>query len=603
MVSFVQQVEGVRDTGIGNQQIVQGDLSWTNTLARGVSNVIEGVDEFGTRLGEQKATDLVSKAQKQVDLEVKEAEELAKINALGDDAGAQDVARKAALLEKGVAQGRISRENARLRVADLVTKGIEESPFFADKIRRSASRLLGFDPQSEAVQQFFGAFEPAGARETVSATEKRAQFLSQNTGMSLASSRQLIAQQDMLDLQKKIRQDRLAIGDMTIDEALAQKSSEDDIEGINAIFGEAIALVNSGQNIDAQTWAQLATKYENAFVLATLDEFASSGIPMTSAQQSKVRETTKARYNRIGEQLQQFDQTLINKQNLDRLVTSQKLFGAQAMPVFSTLVNAFGERIGGQLIDLYANAAGKPERLEAALGANPALRPFINLLSQDPKGFTTRMNNSLLKLNDPAATIEAEDAAFIDVFLNNVVKTAKPEERESVITQLQNKNLNTKAASVLALAGRTGATPTEVKYMKENWDLVRGTTPSTIINKIREGNRTLTDRNARIEIAPDGKSLVLYQGVDLSTGQPRQATGHPAWSDVQKINTYINAASRGWGRDLGINDVQKLAKELQAEINSPFETQGADVQATIKKLSPERLEELRAEAKRRLEQR
>lgn len=591
MVSFVQQTEGVRPTDIGNQRIVQEDLSYINSIGKAVDTAIQGADIVGTAIGKQKAKDIVAEAQQTVDTEVKEAEELAKIQSLGDEAGPAEIARKTALLEKGVARGRISRENARLRVADLVSKGIEENPIFASKIRQSASNLLGFNPESEAVRQFFGAFQPASTATQMSADEKNAQFLSSNSGLSLTASRQLIAQGKEVALRKQIRQDQLELGDMTVDQYLAAESVDDDIEGTNAIFGDALALARQNKPINADTWSQLAAQRENAFVMQVLTAARSSGVNITSEQEAKVRENAKARYDRLVEQLGRFDETFLNKQNLERMVTAQKLFGAQAMPVFSTLVNSFGDRIGSQILDLYANAAGKPERLQAMLGANPALAPFVTMLQQDPAKFSERMNNSLLKLNNPDAEMTPEDTGFIDLFLNQTLRQANPEDRKSVIDMLVNKGMPTKAASVLANAGRTGAAPEEVNFMKGEWDLVQGVSPNAIIDKIKQGNRSLSDRGATVQLSQDGKHLLLMQGRDLSTGLPRQATGHPAYADIQKINTFLNAAEKGWGKDLGITDTSRLAQQFVNSIN-----QGV----TAPTVSNERREELRQEALRRL---
>ena len=598
MASFVQQTEGVAPSGIGNQQIVQKDSSYLSTAARAVDSVFQGINTVGEAVGNQRAAEITGEALAEVERERRESEEFTYIASLGDTANAQQVARKAALLEKGVAQGKITRENARLRVTDLVTKGIEESPLFASQIRKSAERLLGFSLESEATRQFFGSFEPTGAGETTkSATEKRAEFLSQNTDLSLPAARQLIAQQDMLELQKTIRADKLAVGDMTADQALAERATEDDIEGTNAIFGEAVALKRQNKEINADTWAQLATKYENAFVMSTLEEYRAAGIPISSDQQAKVRANAKERYTRLTEQISKFDTGFLNKQNLERLVTAQKLFGAQAMPTFSLLVNSFGERIGSQVLDMYANAGGKPERLEAALGANPALVPFIEMLRQDPKKFTERMNDSLLKLsNSNVGDIDAVDAGFLDIFLNSVVKDAKPEDRESIVEKLSNKNLNTKAVSVLANAGRGGATKQEIKYMVDQWNLVQGVSPNLVAGAILEGNKTLTDRGARVELSADGKNLVLRQGINPITQQPQQATGHPAWSEVQKINNFLNASKKGWANDLGITDTAKAAKQFADQINGLVtKSPTVDFSAKFQSMSAEDKEKRRQE--------
>lgn len=572
MTSFVQQTEGVQPTGIGNQQIVQRDNSHINTLAKAVDSTFQAADAIGTVVGKQKAVDIVSEAQQQVDTEQKEAEEFAQLEALGDDASANDIARKTALLEKGVAQGRISRENARLRVADLVTKGIEENPIFASKIRDSASRLLGFNPESEAVRQFFGAFEPAGSGAKPNATEQRAQFLSENTDLSLTSARQLIAQQDMIDLQKNIRQDRLSIGDMTADQALAERSAADSLEGVNNLFGDALALKRDGQEINVDTWRQLATKHENAFVNATLQEYRESRIPVTSEVEAKVRANAKQRYDALVEDIGEFDTGFLTKQNLDRLVTAQKMFGAQAMPTFSLLTNAYGDRTAASLIDLYANAAGNPARLQAILGANPAMSRFVDILNSDPAEFNRMLNNSVLKLADPSSTITENDIPLIDFFADQVLKTANPEERESAIQLLIDKGMPAKATSILGTQGASTATPREKAIMKGEWDLAQGVLPEQIADEINFGNNSdvLTNQGVSIDVTPQG-TLTLNKSKPDGSPDPQRFL-HPAWNSVQKLNVFLNSADRGWGKDLGIASKIKTAESLRTMIERGTET-------------------------------
>lgn len=562
MVSFVQQTEGARPTGIGDQQIVKKDLSYIDSINSAIDSTFKAIDIAGDISSKATAKDLVTSAQAAVESERKESEEFAALDALGDDAGAKEVARKTALLEKGVAQGRITRENARLRVTDLVTKGIEESPIFASKIRNSASRLLGFDLQSEATKQFFGSFEPSGSAKKVNPREAQAQFMSDNLGLPITSTRQLVAQQEELSLRKSIRADKLELGDMTADQALAERSIEDSLEGVNNIFGEALALQREGGEINADTWAQLTSKHENAFVNATLEEYRASGLNITSEQEAKVRSNASARYKVLNEQISKFDSSFLNKQNLERLVTTQKLFGAQAMPVFSTLINSFGDRIGSQIIDMYANAAGKPERLQAALAANPALAPFVDLLSQDPEGFTKRMNSSLLKLNSPeVGDITAEDSGFIDLFLNQVGTTAPPKERESVIEKLANKGMPTKAASVLAKAGRTAATPKEVQFMKGEWAATKAGVPQQIAALIAELP------NSTIELTAQG--LVEKAGTRNVKGREiARAANSDVTAQLAKINTLLSAANKGWGKDFGISNLQSEATNMVNSINS-----------------------------------
>ena len=181
-VSFVQQTEGVRPTSIGNQQVVQKDLSYLDSAASAIDTTLQGVDIVRTAKGEGIAKEAIAEAQGGVDKLQAESEEITELEDLGAKLTVDEVARKSALLKKGVARGKITREAAELMVSNEVSKAIQSNGLIASKVREAASGMLGFNPESRAVQQFFGAFEPAGTKTKISKFEQEVQQVAAATG-------------------------------------------------------------------------------------------------------------------------------------------------------------------------------------------------------------------------------------------------------------------------------------------------------------------------------------------------------------------------------------------------------------------------------------
>lgn len=595
MTSFVQQVEGPQAASIGNQQIVQKDSSHINTLARGINSGIQAIDTIAGAVGEVKARDLVSKAQQQLDTEVNASDQAVRdaeiaLNTLSDDAAADEIQRKTASYERAIAQGKITRENARLRVADLVTKGIEESPFIADKIRRSASRLLGFDPTAEATQQFFGGFQPKGSGQSrTSAFETKAQFLAANTNMNIQQAREKIAIDEELALRKSTAQSRVELGAIANDQFIAERDSIDQIEGVGSVLGGLLQLQREGQTIDSNAINQQILVQEQAYIAAVETEAREAGRPLTTDQLSKLRSTAADRYDALRGQLESFDTLVTDKKFLERVVTANKIFGTKAMPNFAFLVDFAGERTASSLIDLYANVAGNPERLRAVLDSNPAMRRFIPILEANPDEFSRMLNNTVTKLADPAAVMDEEDAALTDFFLGQVGNNLPPTEHETVVEMLASKGAGAKAISSISSRGRNIATPREVEYTKGEWELAQDILPDEIRAAIDAGNQAVARSNQGVSISVNEAGLLSLDKFKPDGSPDPQRFLHPAYNSVQKINQFLKMSDKGWGKDLGIKDKTAVANQIRRQIESPAITE-------------DRMDELRQEAMRRLQE-
>ena len=358
----------------------------------------------------------------------------------------------------------------------------------------------------------------------------------------------------------------------------------DQTEGVQAVFASLLDSQREGIAIDSNVINQSIIQQEQAYINAVETEARSSGRPLTTDQLATLRTTAANRYDAIRQQLESFDTGELNKKTLERLVTTQKLFGAEALPTFSFLTNAFGERTASSLLDLYANVAGNPERLRAVLDSNPSLKPFIGILETDPDTFSRMVNASVTKLDDPDATLNAEDVALTDFFINQVGKNMPPTEHESLIEKLSSKGMPSKAVSSLSSRGHAIATPREEKFMQSQWDLAQQILPDQINTLIEQGNESpiLTDQGVSVAVTDEGLLTLEKFKADGVTPDPQRFL-HPAFNDIQKINQFLKSTDKGWGDSLGITDRTQTANNIKALID----------------VGRERMLELRAEAERR----
>jgi len=564
MATFQTRSDEVQQTGIGNQQIIQKQVASFSGVANALGNAVSvGADAVADEVAQSRAKDVVTAAQKGIDtLEAERKERLIAAEEALADKTISDVARTSALVARRMNSGKMTRDAARLEVSKSVVAAIEEQPFLTQRIRKAAGALLGFDPQSEGLKQFFSGFETRESLAVGTKKTKRQQtseFLQQNLNLSAKSVDTLMAQAEFSGLQKEARGNALAIGNMQVEEALSEASINDSLGGMNDMLATAIQASNKGEEVNENFWKTQIDTQRAAFVSSFTQELKDSGIVPTPGVLAKVNETARVRYDDMREMIKGFDSSFLRQKNLDRLVTLQKSFAAEAMPTFTFLNNVYGERTAGRIIDLMEQAGGSAAQLRTLLSISPGMKPLASLLEQDPKGFNKRMAETLKRLSSPTQAMSLEDGPMLDAILSSVVKDAPPEERESVIEMLDNKGLPNKATSLLLKAGAGSRTPKENKRMRREWDLMQTTTVQSIVNLITDSDRGIYDRVDGVSLNKDGLTLTLGD---------RELLTHPAFSDIEKINKFLTGAGKtGWGTVLGIKDTLTTARALADTIN------------------------------------
>jgi len=578
MVTFAQEAPGVQPVGIGNQQIINRDTSGSGALVGVANQVARGIDKFGDVSAKSTASTLVPDAQARVQREQLESDELGVLSGM-TDLNEAEIARKTALLDRGVKAGRLTRENARLRVANLVTQAIEEQPMFQDKIRKAASSLLGFNPEAEGVRQFFGSFQPQGqVRKDPNLVQ--AEFMaSQNFG-TVETNLKTIAQSQSLALQKKIATDQLVLGNLSADKYFTQTTVADTIKSQNTIMSTVKQLADDGQVVDENVWGQTINAERDSSWNAFFTVLKANNKVPNDETLTRLRASHDARYERIFESVKKFDSSFLTKQNLERLQVAQQAFAAEAFPVMTFLTNAYGDRLAGQFLDMIKDANGNQKQLEEIFGSSGGFGDIAKVLTDNPKEFTDRFRHILETLPDLSQPIEAKDSGYVDLIVKAAL-AAPPEEREKVFNSLQDRGKTNKTSSAIGQLPATGTTPNEKKFMKDNWSVVQTVSPITISDIITDTNTGGETGDVHV-IASNGNLVIVAQRrpsafSPIDTQRvPTQLPKHPANDEVQKINLYLNAVKgRGWGSTLDVKSAELEALRLANDINDRIQGVGA----------------------------
>lgn len=560
MASFVQEVEGVRETGIGNQQIAQGDLSWTRTLEGAINTGVAAVDSKMDRAAKAEAEDLVKKSAQEIDLVKKEEEELAKIEALGPNIGAEDKIRQLKLLEKQTSRGNMNRDNARLLASNIVIKGIEESPFLGDRIRRAAANLLGFDPQSEAVRQVFTAFD-SKPDDGLSAQQKEDIETARSLGVPLRVVQETRHGARLSQFKIEKAKNDLELGNIEADVYISEYVSEGVQATITNIYGQARRQLIENGSIDGVAFDALFADNKNAFIAAGIADLKKAG-KYTVQSDERLRDKADKVFDSVRESIGDWDANKVTAKNLEQIQNVMKLDGIKAFDRMARLRAGVGDHIASEVFSLVIASGGNKSRLKALKDANPSLKKFIEFTEMSDEEFSKTYLNTMDKFfsTGDARTLSPQEIAIVDATIPDIASKAPPTERESIIQKLVDMGAPSKATSILTKEGRAGATPKEVKIMQNDWAVVKDQIPLQIADLLAQ--------------IPDSTIGVNEQGLYEITGkrriQNRDVNRQPN-PDVKallaKINDKILAGSRGWAKDLGMKDLRIEAKNLADIIN------------------------------------
>lgn len=184
-MAFIQsdQMSPIQGT-IGNQQIIQDN---TPDPARLVGDLVNVVDTAGTAYGEMKGRSLVNEEIENIERARAEAESGrftvgdAVPESINMDQKQWD------MLAAAVQSGQMTQDRARLIASSRLRSRIAQEPFFADRMRKAASGLLGFNIESEAAQQYFSSFPTRSQLEGNKRLTQQDKWMEQAEAISVAN--------------------------------------------------------------------------------------------------------------------------------------------------------------------------------------------------------------------------------------------------------------------------------------------------------------------------------------------------------------------------------------------------------------------------------
>ena len=578
MAQFIQsqQLSPVQGTAGQQSVVTRNGPTFGEGLQSAVQNIGGVIDTAGTIYGERRAKELVNEEIENIDRARGVAES-------GQFTAGDPVPESLKMDQKewdmmaaAVQSGSMSREKARLMASARLRKRIAEEPFFAGRMRRAASGLLGFNIESEGAQQYFSSFQTQAQLAEGSGNEIMDKYREQAevwkaTGVidNVESGIQYLAKLDRLKQEEEMALLQAKAGvrsanDMANVFIQANNSKSwgsflGDVKATEAETGKPITPETFKRKLD-QTQANFIEKFDNAWV--------ESGGDLNSEDYNRHLSRIENEYGKMKEFADAYGIDNILKLKVDRQEQLFDLMGMEMFPQFTMITRTFGQQVTSDLLN--ALTMNKTKR-DLFMKNNPELRTAFEMMDSDPKQFTRKMSDISSKILN-GEELEDEDTPWVNGVATELHRNGTPETKEGVMRGLSDMGLNWKGLS-LAVESRAYLEPeftrTTFKTMYEEG------MPATIEQLAIElqaipGISANVGDDGRVTISTDIAGGAMPQTgtggliTNPSATQEQIVAVNRARQLADKINLFSRGMERGYDKVVGtskekhVNDVRRM---------------------------------------------
>ena len=580
--TFISKTNGIQDVGIGNQQL--DSTAETNSTAGIINAVTSEGFKAASMYADNKAE---SVAQRIVNDSFRDLENT-RASSEDDDFGNDEpvvkgVKEVSAKLGRGVSQGTMTRENARLLVSNSVVKAIEEQPWLSRQIRAAASNLLGFDPKSEGTRQYFASYNTEAELKARANSAKDTKYETAvknlvSAGYSIEQAREIAGEQLRTEVEIDLLTNKMKKGEVDAEMAFRKASTIDANRANIDVMTRMKQASNDGATFSPTLWREEVRAQENASWLTIENQLMAMPVPPTTTVLARMKAEHTGRYDAYYERVKDLGPDAFTKEAIDSQRLTNELTAYVTSPTLKALEDGFGERAVPDMMALIKAADGDPVKKKALIKLDPRLEDFFTSYGDNRGMANSKVIEALTRLTKIARSpnlglkdFSNTDAAFYDNFLIPSLEKASPENREKAVKELFDAGLSQRALTVITKNDRSAVTDYEAGVVGKVWEQTKGTTLPRIAEDVRSFVEDATKGNVDFDVVTDTKtgdvSIVAYQGTNLSTGNRRQLLNHPITEKLNNINKYLHMSGRGWGKDLGIKNQAIEAKEWLLKLN------------------------------------
>lgn len=557
---------------MGNQTIVQNQEPGLDQLMK---PTLQLADMAGDMYSESKAKSLVKEEIENVDA-ARAAAESGQFTS-GDPVpeGLKVDQKEWDMLAGAVQSGSMSRESARLIASSRLRSRIAEEPLFANRMRKAASGVLGFNIESEGAQQYFNSFATKGqiassqqdsqnkdilkmkqeAEEEARLTGIPAEKIYRQKWALITSERN--KEVAMLEKEQGLRTDK---------EAFTAFNKENSKTAFTGVLGQLRTTFNEEGSVKPEVYTQklVDAKQQELAELTALWEGDQTGSEFSSA-----RQVIEDRYDTYQTILESVDYDKLNQITVDRNSNERTLFTDEMMNDVKMINEGAGQE-GVKAYFNYISPLTNPTQKAQLMEQYPLLKRFVELEGMGPEEVSKKLGKTAAKVIN-REPLEEEDEPTADPVITSLHDDAETEEEQtSIFDYLVENGLKLKSLSLVARKspGKTSvdnAKNTKTAYEKELTPLLKSLG--------REVEEWASDVN---RFGIPAVEMVVNEAGDIQVSSTRPLSlPQGKLAELQRGANYINQFNKlhknDWGRVLGEDKsaydlkVQKFLEEGKKE--------------------------------------
>lgn len=456
---------------IGQQSIVQSNEPTVDQL---INPMLKTVDMAGDMYSESKAKSLVESEIENIDAAraMAESGQFTSGDAVPEslklDQGEWD------MLAGAVQSGSMPRETARLIASSRLRSRIAEEPFFADRMRKSASGVLGFNIESEGAQQYFNSFatkseiaSASGANKNkyLTGVEERAAAQTLATGVDFKTARNAIIIADRNADTLASLKNQKEMGQLSSAQFVSELSKIDNKEAFTGIMRDLAVSVKEGQPIDNIVVGNSIETKKQMFLSNMRDQYEGD---INSPEFQRIEQSIIARYDGYNTLVQAVGIDNMTTSNINRMEQLRQQIGDKYMMDIQIInehggqeaVSQFFKLVGGDL-----NDTQKAQMLEQF----PILKRFEGIANASPEELKRRLvDTTTAVITEKPLTPEQKEV--IDPVVTESYGKGDEKSQDATIRSLRSNQMPTKANSLIATKSPTETSISNIKTFKRGFE-------------------------------------------------------------------------------------------------------------------------------------
>lgn len=554
MAQFIQANQLNPIQGSAGQQSVVQDQS--PTLGEGISGAVQNiggiVDTAGQIYGENKGKSLVNEEIENIDSAISEAES-------GRFGPGDDVPDSLKLdqqqwdmLSSAVRSGTMSQDRARLIAASRLRSRISEEPFFADRMRKAASGVLGFNIESEAAQQYFASFPTRGQLAEGDVQNKKIQEMQQFaeeesrlTGIPADKIYRQMWSLETAERNKEIATLRREQNLITDTEMFTEFNTNNAKTAFTGVLGDLKSVYDEEGSVKPEV-------YNKAFADAQQQEMqelaqiwkGDQSDPAYARAQSVIQE----RYDGYRTLLEAVDYDKLNQITIDRNSNERTIFTDKTFADVKMINEVAGQEGVKAYFDSMSGDMNETQRRQL-FERFPILKRLHSLANSSSEELSGRLKETSRKVltDEP---LNESDEEVLDPVVTDIHKNGSDEVKTRVFDKLVRDGKKYKMASIV-VNGPPGATSTDnIANVKRMYDEELPDMVTTLARQVEQfGSEVNRFGEPAVSMEIDNKGNIVVNSLrpmSMPEGKLSELR-----NTASKINQFNKAHRNNWSLELG----------------------------------------------------